>query len=286
LLQWLGVKNKVPVIVAPRGEFFAGARSIKKIKKNLFIKLSRFFNLYHNVIWQASSEMESFEINKIFSFKAENSRVMIARNVSGAGISNSLSISSSTKFAGTARIVFISRISPIKNLDMAIQILSQASGKIVFDIYGPQVDIAYWNKCLEYIAQLPPNITARYCGELSHNAVSNTFSEYDAFLFPTGGENFGHVIVEALSSGCPVIISDRTSWNHIASQNVGYVVPLDDITGFITAINNIINMDNQVHQSMRLSAKKLGLSLLSVPEDIDHNRDLFLKVLNSTNKQY
>ena len=36
------------------------------------------------------------------------------------------------------------------------------------------------------------------------------FQEYDLLFLPTKGENFGHVILESMSAGTPVLISDTT----------------------------------------------------------------------------
>ena len=39
----------------------------------------------------------------------------------------------------------------------------------------------------------------------------------DLFLLPTGGENFGHAIFEALACGVPALISDQTPWRGLAA---------------------------------------------------------------------
>ncbi len=44
-----------------------------------------------------------------------------------------------------------------------------------------------------------PHITVTYRGKLIHD-VWATFARYDAFVFPTRGENFGHVIAKTLAA--------------------------------------------------------------------------------------
>ena len=63
-----------------------------------------------------------------------------------------------------------------------------------------------------------------YHGELQPDAVVTTFARYDAFAFPTLGENFGHVIAESLSAGCAVICSDQTPWTPVLLAGGGTVV--------------------------------------------------------------
>ncbi|MCR4946057.1 MAG: glycosyltransferase, partial [Lachnospiraceae bacterium] len=65
-----------------------------------------------------------------------------------------------------------------------------------------------------------------YRGTVTGNQVFRAFSANDVFLFPTMGENFGHVISEALCAGCPVITSDRTPWNDLSEHGVGFSLSL------------------------------------------------------------
>ena len=48
------------------------------------------------------------------------------------------------------------------------------------------------------------------------------------FFFPTLGENYGHVIFEALSVGCIPVISDQTPWHEISLKHAGYELSLDN----------------------------------------------------------
>lgn len=66
---------------------------------------------------------------------------------------------------------------------------------------------------------------------------------YDLFFLTTLGENYGHAIVEALSAGCPVLISNQTPWNDIASRDAGWAFPLCQPSLFAQKINELIPMD-------------------------------------------
>src|SRR5690606_1255432 len=96
------------------------------------------------------------------------------------------------------KIAFLSRISPIKNLTYALKVLSKIKKSIQFDIYGPLEDKTYWQECQDIIENMPENIKVNYKGQLNPNMVVDTLSEYDLFFMPTQGENYGHVIAEAL----------------------------------------------------------------------------------------
>ena len=76
--------------------------------------------------------------------------------------------------------------------------------------------------------------------KLKPNEVVGTFSKYDLFLFPSGGENYGHVIAESLSSGTPVLISKNTPWLDLESQNLGWDIDLKDMDSFVEIIERSI----------------------------------------------
>ena len=71
------------------------------------------------------------------------------------------------------------------------------------------------------------------------------------FLFPTITENFGHVISEAMSSGCPVIISNNTPWSWINEKKCGYALPLEDGDAYLKALYSIKEMDKDNYAQLR-----------------------------------
>ena len=99
-------------------------------------------------------------------------------------------------------------------------------GRITFNIFGPLEDMAYWEKCRRIIEKLPANIQGHYQGILDHDEVIRVMAMHDLFFLPTHGENFGHVIVEALAAGCPILISDQTPWRDLEKEGVGWDLPL------------------------------------------------------------
>jgi glycosyltransferase involved in cell wall biosynthesis len=99
-----------------------------------------------------------------------------------------------------------------------------------------------------------------YRGEASPERVIETFSGYDFFLFPTLGENYGHVIFEALAGGCIPIISDQTPWQDLGEQKVGAVLSLGKKETFVSAIEDLNALSKEElaykKQSANIYAKK------------------------------
>ncbi|NLG05022.1 MAG: glycosyltransferase, partial [Clostridia bacterium] len=178
---------------------------------------------------------------------------------------------------GKASFVFFSRIVPKKNLISAIKYFDTIDGEVNFDIYGPIEDDIYWKECQDAISKLPPNITVKHKGIIDHDHVFEVLSQYDAFLFPTWSENFGHVISEALFSECPVIISDQTPWRGLEEAGAGWDIELDNSSKFIQAINHVVHIDDNEQLKMRSHSKKYANSKFN----LENLKNEYIKALNT-----
>lgn len=232
-------KEKVKVMLAPRGELCTGAFK-KKYKKLPYIWFLRTMGLVRDAQFQSTSDEETEAIKKYLG--ASNAQIHYLTNI--PSIPSGLT-ERDKKMAGTARFVFISRILWKKNLLSAIRFFKGVEGNVIFDIYGPKEDANYWTECEKVIDELPQNVKVSYKGMLSHDEIHRTFNKYDAFLFPTLSENFGHVIAEALLTKCIPIISDQTPWTDMNEAGAGWALPLKEEDAFRKAIQDVVAMNNE-----------------------------------------
>lgn len=246
----LAKKNRIKVLLAPRGELCSGAFK-KKYKKLPYIYYLRTAGLLNNVAYQSTSEEESEAIIKYL--KAGSHRINFLTNIPSIPKKE---YCRNEKHVNQGRFVFLSRIHPKKNLLFALEFFKKIQGNIIFDIYGPIEDESYWEECKKEIKVLPQNIAVNYCGLVAHDQVHEVFSNYDAFVFPTFSENYGHVIAEALMVGTPVIISDQTPWTDVNGAKAGYSYPLENIDMYETAIQKIVDMSNEEFRNMQVNIEK------------------------------
>jgi len=278
LARFLGEIKTKPVVLAPRGEFSKGALKLKALKKRTYIALFKLLGLCKNIAWQASSV---HEMNDILNVLPINKDVITLALDLPAKVSyqSSLFSENTPKKVGSVKLIFLSRISPMKNLDYALKVLSDVHVSVVFDIYGPLEDMKYWGLCEALIEKLPGNILCKYRGLVPPNEVRHVFSQYDLFLFPTQGENYGHVIAESLSVGTPVLISDKTPWRHLIDDNLGQDVSLDNADAFVQFINETAQVSSEEMKNIREKVKVSACERLMDPEVIDANKNLFLSAI-------
>ncbi len=263
-----------PLILAPRGELAASALAKSPLRKRAYLSAARSWKLCEGLTWQASSAHERDDILKQFPA----ARIVLTPEPmarSGAAPSHK------AKAPGELKAIFLSRIHRVKNLDYALRVLSRVKNRVTLEIYGPQEDPSYFRECSKLMQALPPNTTATYCGVLHSAQVADTLRNNDLLILPTKGENFGHVIVESLLAGTPVLISDQTPWRDLEQHSAGWALPLDDVDGFARAVDTVAEMNAEQHHRLAIGSWRYAQEKGDDPAIVSANRMLFQNALES-----
>jgi glycosyltransferase involved in cell wall biosynthesis len=257
------------IILAPRGEFSSGALGLNTLKKKIYTFITLTFGLYKNVIFQASSKFEKDDIINNSPFK--NNKIKIALDLPSKIESSKFQKIKSFN-DDILRIVFLSRISPMKNLKYALNILKKIKRDVIFDIYGPIEDPNYWFECSKVFQDIPSNVKIEYMGSVAAENVKDIFLNYDLFFLPSKGENYGHVIAEALSVGTPVLISNNTPWKNLENDYLGWEIDLNEPNLFVSVIEEF---KPNIEFWKRSTVHKNALKRILNPSDIKDNISLF-----------
>lgn len=281
----LGFHARKPTVVAPRGEFSPGAYQIKIWRKSIFVRLARLTGLFDDVTWQGSTQSEIEDIKHISPSLAINA--VSAPDLCGAAdfispsgrADGAVDSTDSDNGRRRLRVCFVSRISPMKNLDYALRVLAKVKCPVYFSIYGPKELIEYWDECQELIDDLPGHISVEYHGAIENSEVRSVISAYDLFFLPTRGENFGHVLVEALSAGVPILVSDQTPWCQLKRQELGWDIPLDKPLEFVLALEEAAEFNGPEREHRRAKCIEFSQKVVDDPEALHANRALFLNAI-------
>lgn len=259
-----------PLVLAPRGELASSALDKKALRKKIYLKAARFLGLFKGIRFQASSEMEKQDIKEILQ---ESCEVHVASDLPASD--PPVQIPRPQKVKGQLNLVFMSRISPIKNLDYLLHRLKDLDLPLSLDIWGPLEDSLYWQKCKDLLIQLPSKIRVSYRGVAPPEKTTEVLSAYDLFCLPTQGENFGHVIHEALLARCPVLISDQTPWQEKPDNLALSCRGLGDPLGFVEVLGRFHSMDSQEHDEHRAEIQSYLQDFWKENQAIRQNQSLF-----------
>jgi len=153
---------------------------------------------------------------------------------------------------------FVGRLSVEKNIGLLVRIeqdLVQSQEKIQsqenkgkFLIVGHGGDEAWLRERLH---------TAQFTGVLRGEELSRAYANMDLFVFPSHTDTFGNVVLEALASGVPAIVTpDGGPRTIVRDGETGRIVPDDQFTSAITEIL----ADPERHAKMRRAARAYALT--------------------------
>lgn len=267
---WLSRGMGLRRVVAVRGMLAAGAMQHGALKKLLFLSLARMLDLYKGVLFHATNVEEEREIQTHLLHRAE---VMVVSNLSKHVRCKRVNID---KVVGSVRLVCVARIAVEKNTLFAIEALRGVTGNVIFDLFGPIYDKAYWRSCETAIEQLPDNVKVRHQGAVEPAAVSTLLGGYHALFMPSAGENFGHAILESLSVGRPILISDRTPWRGLEQHHAGWDLPLDRPELFTSTVEKLCGMDGSAYATWSSGSFDLATRYLTDRTPIEGSLKLLI----------
>lgn len=209
--------RRLPVLLAPRGELAPAALALRAGRKRAFLRLAAAARLDEGVVWHASTEREARDVRAVMGDEA----TVVVREDDHALPQRAMR---SHADDGPLRLAFVSRLVPNKGLGVLLAALARVDEPWTLDVHGIAEDAEHAARCRALAAAPPLAGRVRMHGALEPHAVRDAFAGHDLFAFPTAFENFGHVIAEALSVGCPVLAADTTPWTSRLAAGAGDVV--------------------------------------------------------------
>ena len=98
---------------------------------------------------------------------------------------------------------------------------------------------------------------------------------------PTKGENYGHVIAEALCAGLPILIANTTPWRDLVSKGIGWDISLEEPMQFSFAIEKASAMSAESYQEYRQNVLSWAKIKFSQPETVNANKAMFKFVVEN-----
>lgn len=249
LLLWrFGYWGKPLLLLAPRGEFGAGALRRRTWKKRLYLAFFRALRIDRAVVWHSTALHETEDIQREWGAAA---RIVYRENHTMLPKSP---FEPSRKPVDELRAVYMGRIVEHKGLGILLEALNSGDTKVSLDVYGVSEDSEYLAHCEDLALGVREPSSVRFNGSVAPGSVRKILAEYDVLLMPTAGENFGHVIAEALSASCPVMTTPYTQWTEVLESGAGVVVPSRDPADWVKAIQQFASKPASERWEFRRSA--------------------------------
>jgi glycosyltransferase involved in cell wall biosynthesis len=149
------------------------------------------------------------------------------------------------------RIGYVGRLRPEKDVRMLWELeralLEGGAGYFQFMIVGDGSERRWLERNMSH---------ADFTGALKGEKLSRAYADMDVFVFPSRTDTFGNVVLEAMASGLPAVVTDCGGPKSIVSAGeTGFIA--SDVRGFCSAVLSLMknpNLRNQMSLNARSQA--------------------------------
>lgn len=228
--SFFALRAGAPYIITPHGILRSwGVRNRRPLLKRLSFHLIERRILRHAKLIHYTSEQERLEGAEL------GVRTPSAVIPLGIGLSTFERLPDPGTFrrlhpglAGRTLLLFLSRLNPIKGLDLLLPALArvrQAQPDVALVLAGRGVpDYEGWLRAR--VRELGLEADVVFTGFLETEQKLAALAECDLFVLPSYSESLGMAVVEAMACGKPVVVSDQVAIHReIVGAEAGLVVP-------------------------------------------------------------
>ena len=253
------------IIWSPRGELMGPALAGSRMKRWYITIVRRCFGRY--ATFHATSEEEKAAIKEYIGSDAK--AIVIPNYIE-------LPRQLRREIAENSYFLYVGRVTPIKALDRLIIGLAQSR---LFKDSGYRLLIAgpnqnnYQHKLETLIEEHGLNDKVQFLGNVFGQDKMQLYANARFSCLLSHSENFGNVIIEALSQGTPVIASKGTPWQVLNETSSGYWID-NSPESISQCVDTALSLPDVEYAEMRRNARELANSF-----DVDLNVGKWVEVI-------
>jgi glycosyltransferase involved in cell wall biosynthesis len=168
-------------------------------------------------------------------------------------------------------ILFVGRLDRMKGTDLLLKAyfeIAERTAPVVPRIVFIGRD-CFWNDYgSTFLEHWKGRIPEKYAGAISfpgqvnHDKIRDYLKKAAVAVFPSRWEPFGIVCLEALSMGCPVVVSKGTGLEEVLGPALSeFAVPVtEDIQPLVQKILSLLHLENRCYPDAEFNPGKSGLS--------------------------
>ncbi len=248
----------VRVIVAPRGMLGEYTlQSQKKSPKSIFHKFIG-KKLLKKSFLHLTAQIEREEVNY-----AEDDKVFVLPNLlSLPKQTQEQKVTERTKNTDVFKLVFMSRIHHKKGLEILFEAIRRFKEKhpkvtLELDLIGKSESIVYEESLKKLISEKELEKQICWVGWLEGNQKFEHLEKSDLFVLPSFNENFANVVIECLSTGTPVLVSDKVGLaSYVEEKDLGWVCKANSVESLLQTLEKAID-NSKKRDKIRTVAPKI-----------------------------
>lgn len=264
-----------PVVVEPQGMYVPRVRHQRL--KQLYHQLFTASMLRVAALVIATSSAEAAELKAL----VRSEQLVIRRN--GIALDHVTEQPPATTFraehgiqAHEHLVLYIGRISPIKNLGALIQAVAKVTLPIRLVLVGPLLEADYAHELRTLINALQMEEQVLLTGPLYDQEKGAALAAADLFVLPSLFESYGNAAAEAVAAGLPVLLSTGCGIAATIHGRAGYAVA-PTTEGLAAGLQQMLG-DKAIRNRMYQEREAL-LAELSWAEPLQQMEELYQRVI-------
>lgn len=239
------------IVWSPRGELFGSALEGSRIKRYYISIVGKCFGEYATFHATSAEEREL-----IRNHVGKGAKVVVIPNYI------ELPEQLERETSAVPYFLFVGRVTRIKALDRLILGLAQSK---LFKQSGYGLKIAgpnqknYQHELEELIKENGLQDRVKFIGNVFGQEKFQLYANAHFSCLLSHSENFGNVVIEALSQGTPVIASTGTPWQVLNDRQAGFWID-NSPEQIASCIDKILSLTDGHYMEMRSNARELACS--------------------------
>lgn len=176
----------------------------------------------------------------------------------------------------------VGRLVPVKNIEMQINAVKELVGNnknIELLIVG---DGPGRNGLESMISKLGLNDFIKLLGRKNKEELEMIYNQSDIFMLTSFAEGWPLVIIEAANFGLPIIMTDVGSAGEFINNENGIIVPVDDGTKLVVAMQELIN-NKELRNKISANVYNSAINLPSYEEILKLYKESWQKAVLKNN---
>ena len=258
----LGKNKKIPYILSPYGS--VGYESTSTLKPLYWVQ-----DIVTNKLPLKRAEKilanTYYEKNKIIRKGVEESKIdVIFREVNTSLFTNRYYNSYDPK-----TVLFVGRITPIKDIELVINTLNLLDNEINLKIIGPVENYEYFKRLKNLVRSNNLQNRVNFFGPVTHGELPKYYSSALTLILSSLYENLGGVLLEAQACACPVIATATGGTAEVLENGkTGFLLSSRSPEDIAEAIHLLAN-DPSLRDRMGVDARRFVETNFSVEQYID-----------------
>jgi glycosyltransferase involved in cell wall biosynthesis len=248
----LAHKRNRSVLIEPLGMYRPKARNqfAKRLYHRWFTR--RMFQRAARIVASSPAELEEF------NGAVDKAKLVVRRNGIDVDVFRKLPPPAALRkrlnlSANDRVILYLGRISPIKNLEELVRAFARAAlANCKLVLAGPESEPGYVARLRDAIRSLKLEGNVILAGALFDEDKLSALAAAELMVLPSLSESFGNAAAEAVAAGVPVLLTETCGIAPMIHERAGLAVPL----GVASLANGLRTMMTDAGQLARVTSRR------------------------------